>query len=58
VEREDEVSEKTAQPGLSLRFSDIPTFSYLHCSTPISQSPNALAAISTNPQQSSPQQAI
>jgi hypothetical protein len=39
-------------------FSDIPTLSYLHTSIPRSHSANWLAAISTNPQQSSPQQAL
>jgi hypothetical protein len=39
-------------------FSDIPTLSHLSTSTLISQSPHPLVAISTNPQQSSPQQAL
>jgi hypothetical protein len=39
-------------------FSYIPTLSHLRISISISRSPHVLVAISTNPQQSSPQQAL
>jgi hypothetical protein len=48
----------TTQMDLTLGFSDIPTLAHLRIFTPISHSPHALAAISTYPQLSSPQQAL
>jgi hypothetical protein len=39
-------------------FSDIPTLSHSRTLTPISHAPKPLGGISTNPQLSSPQQAL
>jgi hypothetical protein len=54
----DEFGVDTMQADVTLSISDIPTLSHSHTSASISHAPNALAAISTNPQQSSPQQAL